>query len=475
MLRLSSFCIKIFGALLLCAFAWQSQAIPVQTAYAQNNAPTAFTILGPDGVVARVITADASCPEISINGNKSAMQVRAAANADFPVTVCDALLPKETKDAVIFDQQLKLPKAKTERVVVIGDTGCRLKGDKVQACNDPAQWPFAAIAKSATAEIPDLVIHVGDYHYRESPCIVDKADCAGSPYGDNWAAWNADLFTPARSLLQSAPWAMVRGNHEDCARAGNGYFRLLDPRPLPASCPEYTDPYAMDYVEPRLLMLDNSAVNDFEVEADQLAAYKPQLEQMNAMAGENAWWLQHDPMYVFGHAGEKDGKEQLFQDQPTLQQAINNQFAPGVQAFISGHIHLFEVLSFEQGRPPQLVVGTGGTGLDSPVTTLLIGMEIAGMNVVYGTNHAQFGFVTMERASDKWVLGVKNTVGEDMDKCILGGGMLLCGQAALPQVGADFATTNQWWLVVALFGGVILFIGLAFRMRGAASDGANSN
>ncbi len=464
MLRFSTLSLKIFGALLFCAFVWQSLAIAPQTARAQNNAPLAFTLLGPDGAVARVITSDATCPQIKIDGNASAMQVRAAADQNFPVTVCDALLPPGTKDAAVLDQKLKLPKAQTERVVVVGDTGCRLKGDKVQACNDPALWPWARVAETAAQTNPDLVIHVGDYHYRETPCIVDKADCAGSPYGDNWAAWNADLFTPARSLLQAAPWAIVRGNHEDCARAGNGYFRLLDPRPLPARCPKYTDPYAIEYVAPRLLIMDNSAVNDYEIEADQLAAYKPQLEKMNAMAGESAWWLQHDPMYVFGHAGEKDGKEQLFQDQPTLQQAGNNTYASGVQAFIAGHIHLFEALSFGAGRPPQLVVGNGGTGLDSPVTTPLTGMEIAGMKVASGVNYAKFGFVTMERAGDKWALGVKNVNGGDMDKCILGGGALLCGQAALPVGGIELPA--QWWVVVALIGGAILFFGLALGVRG---------
>ncbi len=465
MLRFSAL-LKIFLALIFFALS-------LPTAHAQNSAPIAFTLLGPNGVLARVITSDANCPEISIDGSTHAMQVRAAPDENFPVTVCDAALPQGTREARVLDQQLKLPQAQLERVVVIGDTGCRLKGEHVQSCNNPAQWPLAQIAENAAKTNPQLVIHVGDYHYRESPCIVDKADCAGSPYGDNWAAWNADLFTPARSLLQAAPWAIVRGNHEDCARAGNGYFRLLDPRPLPASCPTYSDPYAIEYVEPRLLILDNSAVNDYEIQQDQLAAYKPQLEWMNANAGNNAWWLQHDPMYVFGHAGEKDGKEQLFQDQPTLQQAGNNAYASGVQAFISGHIHLFEVLSFGQGRPPQLVVGNGSTMLDTAVSTPLTGMEIAGMKVGYGVNYAQFGFVTMERASPstsagqaQWALGVKNVNGGDLDKCVLGGGVLLCGQAAVPQVGADFAAPTNWWLVLALIGGAILFIGLAFGVRG---------
>ena len=256
----------------------------------------------------RVITSEANCPEITIDGNVSAMQVRAAPDADFPVTICDALLPPETQEASVLGQALKLPKPKPERVLVIGDTGCRLKGTTMQACNDPAAWPFAPLADTASKENPDLVIHVGDYHYRESPCPPDNADCAGSPWGDNWAAWNADLFTPARNLLQAAPWVFVVGNHEDCARAGIGFFRLLDPRPMPAVCPPYTDPYALNYMEPQLIVMDDSTVNDYEIEPDQVAVFTKQFEQINQLAHGTTWLLMHDPMYVFGHVGEEDGQ-----------------------------------------------------------------------------------------------------------------------------------------------------------------------
>jgi hypothetical protein len=432
--------------------------------HAQANAPITFTILGPDGAVARVITTAAQCPEITIDGTASAMQLRAAPDSDFPVTVCDAAIAPDVKSASVDGQALKLPKAKPERIVVVGDTGCRLKGNAMQSCNDPAAWPLAQIADSAAKTNPDLVIHVGDYHYREAPCVVDKANCAGSPYGDNWASWNADLFTPARSLLQAAPWVIVRGNHEDCQRAGGGYFRLLDPRPLPASCPAYTDPYAIAYVEPQLILADDSAVNDFQVEPEQLDTYKKQFEQINAQAAHAPTWiLLHDPMYVFGHAGEKDGQEQLFQDQPTLQQASNNTFPETVQAFLAGHIHLFQALSFEQGRPPQLVVGNSGTLLDQPITTPLKGLEIAGMSVAEGKMLDQFGFVVMERSGAQWALGVKNASGGDMDTCILGGGKLLCGQTALPVGGGELQ--NQIWLALALLGASILVIGLALRAR----------
>ena len=44
-----------------------------------------------------------------------------------------------------------------KRIVVIGDTGCRLKGSFTQDCNDPVKWPFAVVARLAAARHPDLV------------------------------------------------------------------------------------------------------------------------------------------------------------------------------------------------------------------------------------------------------------------------------------------------------------------------------
>lgn len=454
--------LKLATVILFSAFIF------FQAAHAQTDAPYIFTVLGPDGVVARVITREANCPEISIDGKTSAMQVRAAPDNDFPITVCDALLPKETQEANVLGQALKLPKAKPERVLVIGDTGCRLKGKSIQECNDPAAWPFAPLADTAANQNADLIIHVGDYHYRESPCPPENAGCAGSPFGDNWAAWNADLFAPARNLLPSAPWVFVVGNHEDCERAGIGFFRMLDPRPMPTACPPYTDPYAINYVEPQLIVMDNSNVNDYEIEPEQLAAYTKQFEQINQMAHGTTWLLMHDPMYVFGHAGEENGQEKLFQDQPTLQQASNNTFPPSVQTFISGHIHLFEVLSFGQGRPPQLVVGNSGTLLDPPVTTPLTGLEIAGMKVAHGTMLDKFGFVVMERAGENWSIALKDVAGGELEKCVLGNSALLCGQTALPATGAEMGT--EWWLVVALVGVLLVLGGLALAARSARRD-----
>src|SRR5205814_552741 len=64
----------------------------------------------------------------------------------FPVLVCDGRLPPGTTHASVAGHALPVPKATPRRIVVIGDTGCRMKrsDDTFQACNDPNAWPFAA-------------------------------------------------------------------------------------------------------------------------------------------------------------------------------------------------------------------------------------------------------------------------------------------------------------------------------------------
>jgi hypothetical protein len=140
--------------------------------------------------------------------------------------------------------------------VVLADTGCRLKkaDNAWQACSDTDAWPLATLAATAAGFNPDLVLHIGDYHYRENACPPDIAGCQGSPWGYGWDTWQADLFRPPRRC-----WPRRRGwwcaattrNARAPARAG----RFLDPRPYDAtrSCDDpandatgnYADPYAV--------------------------------------------------------------------------------------------------------------------------------------------------------------------------------------------------------------------------------------
>ncbi|MBM5658739.1 serine/threonine protein phosphatase, partial [Burkholderia pseudomallei] len=77
----------------------------------------------------------------------------------------------------VASRALPLPKAEPQRVAIVADTGCRMKkaDNAFQACSDATVWPFATIAASIAKLNPDLLLHVGDYHYRENACPPDIA------------------------------------------------------------------------------------------------------------------------------------------------------------------------------------------------------------------------------------------------------------------------------------------------------------
>lgn len=159
--------------------------------------------------------------------------VRALPSDSFPVLVCQQRLGSAPVQLPGMPRPAAPPPGRVQRVVAIGDTGCRAKE---QDCTDPAAWPFSAVAYRAREANADLAVHVGDYIYRET-----VSDCGGKlPCGDNWKAWKADWFAPVGELLAAAPWVFARGNHEDCTRGGTGWFLFFDRatcRPTPTAAP----------------------------------------------------------------------------------------------------------------------------------------------------------------------------------------------------------------------------------------------
>src|SRR5581483_5019202 len=353
----------------------------------------------------RVITSADSCPSIEVDGRALAMSVRAEPDPPlFPVLTCELTLPAGARAAALGPRPLPLPPSgEPARVAVVGDTGCRLEtGDPPQSCNDPVAWPFARVATAIADLAPDVILHVGDYLYRESPCPEGDGGCAGSPFGYDWETIDADFFAPAEPLFRAAPLALTRGNHESCSRAGAVWFRFLDPRPYDGACVDYTEPYAIELGSLQLLMFDSSAANDRSVAPAQLALYRPQFDQVARLAGPRALFATHRPMWVFGHAGEQDGMEVLFTGNPTLEAASENQLPAGVEIALSGHVHLQELLAFDAARSPQFVIGNGGTSLDPPIQTPLAGLEIGGAVVADAFVRDDFGFATLEPKDVGW-------------------------------------------------------------------------
>jgi hypothetical protein len=410
----SRFCCSVLAVLLLAV-------TPATTLAADLPAP--WVELAADGAlsVRMVVASGAGCPSLSADGAALAMQRRGKPDANFPVEVCEATAPASVTKLAAGGRPLPVLPAQVNRIVIIGDTGCRLEGKAIQDCGDAEAWPFAAIAAHAAAKRPDLVIHVGDYYYRERACPVGRAGCAGSPHGDNWPTWKAELFDPAAPLLGAAPWIMVRGNHELCRRGGHGWFRLLDPSPVRADCIDRTEPYWLTAGGLSLLMFDSSDADDFLAPPDKVAAYAALLVPVLEKAPPRSWLVTHRPIWAMAQADLAG-----LTGNQTVQGAIRGHVPDNLDLVVSGHLHDFISYEFGPERPAQLIVGTGGDTLLRLTTTPIVGAEIDGLPVRRGFADQRFGYFIMERSGDGWdgtFYAVDDTV---IARCRLEGRALDC-------------------------------------------------
>jgi hypothetical protein len=380
----------------------------------------------PDGLEARAVTDQPACPAARVDGAAATMVVRAAPGEGYPTTVCSLHLPAATASASVGDVPLALPVAEPKRIAVLGDTGCRLKGDYVQACNDPQAWPFRLIAEVVAHMKPDLVIHVGDYHYRETPCPEGNAGCAGSPYGDTWDVWRADFFAPADTLLRTAPWVFIRGNHEVCARGGKGWSRTLEPFPFDAdkACNRIAAPFAVRLPGLTLAVMDVSAAREETVDEKQVPLYREHYGALAQLAGGTpTWLLQHRPIWSAG--GTVGGK--LVGDNKTLAAAATGLIPASVDLMLSGHHHLFQVLDYQTDLPAQIVSGHGGDTLNRGASDNPAGWVINGVTVKSGINVlGTFGFLLLEREGEGWRLTSYDKLGAALRSCSLKGRAASC-------------------------------------------------
>lgn len=376
------------------------------------------------GWQARAITQTDACPSAEIDGRPVAMTPRARAGEGFPIVICAVDVPKGAKSLAIDGAPLAPPPARVDRILVFGDTGCRLKGIFLQDCNSIRAWPFRLTADIAAEFAPDLVIHVGDYHYRESACPPGMKGCAGSPHGDNWETWKADFFDPGAALLRAAPWAMVRGNHEICKRAGEGWTRALSPLPPAedAKCAEREPAYRVDIDDPTLFILDTTEAEERTVVGEQAAFLRTQLAVAKNVPGP-VWYAFHKPIFSLfrSRLGETLGVNE------TLAAAAHDTLPANVRAILSGHLHAFEAIGFRDDRPAQFVVGVGGTAMDPHIPANFDGATIGEATVEHGRGiAAKFGFAIFERGEGEWIVTNYDAHAAPLLRCHLRGRKLDC-------------------------------------------------
>jgi hypothetical protein len=375
-----------------------------------------------------------SCPSLTVDGKAMPMTMRATATADFPRAVCSLQLPGGVKSVMAGGQAVPVPVADPQRILVLGDTGCRIKGTALQACNDPKAWPFAGLAKAAAAEKPDLIIHLGDYLYRESACPASFPGCAGSPWGDNQAAWDADWFAPAQPLFDAAPMLVIRGNHEDCYRAGPGFLRLLGPTAFDpsAACNGHLDPYSVPFGSQTVAMIDSASAADVPLDTAAVPAYQKDFDTLKAMgqgltAGHELWFATHRPLWAaITYMGLPAGGN------ATMIKAAGDLSAfQAVSLMLAGHIHAFEAINYEGTKiPPQIVAGHGGDNLDNTPANLrgTTFQGDSGVHVKDGFSVPGFGYLMMVRETGNagWTVQLYDSDGHKEQKCALVSRALLC-------------------------------------------------
>jgi hypothetical protein len=358
------------------------------------------------GAEVRAVTVGETCPEARIDGRERPMIERVAASADFP-RVCALPLPPQARSLSVAGQPLAVPAKTIRRIVVMGDTGCRIQGSEIQACNNARAWPFATVARLAAAKDPDLVIHVGDYYYRENPCPADKARaCAGSPFGDHWTTWAAEFFDPAQPLLRAAPWVFARGNHETCSRGGRGWYILLDAGPAPDGCPLLSAPFIVRTGDLSLFVIDSADAADLATTRARTEAVAGQLDRLDGALDHGLGWIvTHRPIWGLVPVARVGPIGPLeIGINSSEQQAVKGRALAGVQMIVSGHIHHFSALTFGPARPAQLIVGTGGDVGEPADTPRLYG----GQDVIDGMDattfsFSRYGYYLMEKDGDDWV------------------------------------------------------------------------
>src|SRR5579862_7844618 len=385
----------------------------------------AWVELAEDGkAIARIVVSDADgCPAIQVDGASRAMVARKPMPAGLR-PACEFAIPSGAKSVSVNGHSLALPKSDPARVIALGDTGCRIKGKQIQACNDAALWPFRKVSASAASEKPDLIVHVGDYLYRESPCPdASQAMCGGSPAGDNWEAWNADFFEPAAGLLGAAPWVFSRGNHEDCNRSWRGWFYYLEPRPWNGTCQDYSAPYLVKLGKFQVAVLDSSAAKENYLDEEQVSAFAAQLASLHP---ENAWLATHYPFWGFS----TDPRGGLPKPLVAALEASWEKASPnGYTLILSGHIHLFEYVSVDQGRPPQVVAGDGGTQMAVPMHGSMKGTQIRGASVIGSRSRQEFGYILLSKEGKLWRLELKDQRQSVLVRCTVPGSSESCESA----------------------------------------------
>lgn len=422
-----------------------------------SAAPIVWAQLHPDKdggeelMIARAVVEDGGpCPPLRLerdgrfeDENSPVMTERwSATDGPFPIKVCETAY-SGTAPLRIGGTVLKTRPRELKQIVVIGDTGCRIFKWGLQDCNDADEWPFKKIADQiANLEYqPQLIIHLGDYHYREACPKADAGKCAGVQLGDNWPVWRADFFTPAAKLLTVAPWVMLRGNHEDMERAGLGWRLLLSPFPRAPDevlSPDDARPYTLRFDTVTFAILDVANAN---VESGARQRGEKYVRWIDRLAGrfpadraQQSWLFLHVPPWVSRECKPEDPEKlDRCQKQPEskedpmgmLRSRFRQDTRPKFDLAFGGDTHMFQFFApRDRTIPSQIVAGMSGDMLEPQENydrAMLDKKVDADLFDVAGKlwMHYGFGYLVLTKKDGVWSAALNDQDGKLVLSCDL--------------------------------------------------------
>jgi hypothetical protein len=175
--------------------------------------------------------------------------------------------------------------------------------------------------------------------------------------------------------------------------------------------------------------MDTVLAEDTKLSAENVRElYTQQFDRVRELSTGRTWLLGHRPLWGVRPTDKAGDKVEPMN--VTLQSALShgNALSQQIELVLTGHIHLGEVISFTGGRPPQMVVGTGGTLMLPPITAKLAGMQIDGATVEHGTVLSHYGFFTFEPEGNAWRVIFRDVHGMTRAGCRLENKSFACRQ-----------------------------------------------
>ncbi len=317
-----------------------------------------------------------------------------------------------------------LAKIEDLKIAIIGDTGCRLKENKkgegeYQDCKDPKVWPFHQVMKQVMKEKPDLILHVGDYHYREHCSAGKECQKYAQAVGYGVEPWNLDFFEPIAVTYNKTPWILVRGNHEDCNRAYLGYFRLMANEELSGPCLAYEDPDFVVLKDLLIINFDSASLPDaIDPSSENAKIWIDRLKEVekkiDASGIKHVWLITHKPIYgLVKFNGKVTTVSPNFKKYTESTNLLSK-----IEMILAGHVHVSQMIK-ATGKPVQFILGNGGTMLDDfGDLTKDVDLKGLGLDQIF-TSSPGYGYAIFQRSvtKAKWTMEFKTESGQVTSRC----------------------------------------------------------